>query len=137
MTNKPNDNIPAFEVPAEVREIAERSVDQARKAMDGFVAAAGKAFDTLDGSASTAGASMKDMRAKSFSYAEKNLQAAFDHAQKLVRAKDPTEAMRLQSEFMQSQFEEMRKQMSEFGAAAQAGVTEAAKEATKAATPKK
>ncbi|MCG6121820.1 MAG: phasin [Microvirga sp.] len=137
MNNKPNDKMPPFEVPTEVREIAERSVEQARKAMDGFVAAAGKAFDTLDGSASTAGASMKDMRAKSFAYAEKNLQAAFDHAQKLVRAKDPTEAMRLQGEFMQAQFEEMRKQMAEFGSAAQAGVSEAAKDVAKAATPKK
>lgn len=136
-----NDKIPAFEVPAEIREMAERSVEQARKAMDGFVTAAGKAFDTIDGSANTAGASMKDMRAKSFAYAEKSLQAAFDHAQKLVRAKDPTEAMRLQAEFMQAQFEEMRKQMTEFGAAAQAGVEQAAKdvakEASKAVAPKK
>lgn len=121
---------PAFEVPTEIREMAVRSVEQARQAMDGFVSAANKAFDALDGSATTA---MKDMRAKSFSFAEKNLKAAFDHAQKLAHAKDPAEAMRLQAEFMQAQFEEMRKQMAEFGAAAQAGVAEA----TKAAQPKK
>ncbi len=128
-----NNKTPNFEIPPEMREMAERSVDQARKAMDGFVDAAMKAMQTMDGSASTVGESAKDMRQKTFSFAEQNLQAAFDHAQKLVRAKDPMEAMRLQAEFMQSQFAAMQKQLAEFGAAAQSGMTEA----TKSTTPKK
>jgi hypothetical protein len=41
--------------------------------------------------------------------------------------------MRLQAEFMQNQFAAMQKQIAEFGAAAQATMTEA----TKAAQPKK
>ena len=50
-----NDKTPNFEVPAEMREFAERSIEQARKAMDGFVSAAMKAADTFEGSSSTAG----------------------------------------------------------------------------------
>jgi phasin len=128
-----NDKTPNFEVPAEMREFAERSIEQARKAMDGFVSAAMKAADTFEGSSSTAGTSMKDMRHKTFSYAEQNLKAAFDHAQKLVKAKDPAEAMKLQAEFMQSQFAAMQKQMADFGETAKSTMTEAAK----SATPKK
>jgi phasin len=127
MSNK----TPNFEIPAEMREMAERSVEQARKAMDGFVGAAMKAMESFD--TPSLPDSAKDMRQKTFSFAEQNLQAAFDHAQKLVRAKDPAEAMRLQAEFMQSQFAAMQKQMTEFGAAAQATISEA----TKAAQPKK
>ena len=125
-----NNKTPSFEIPAEMREMAERSVDQARKAMDGFVGAAVKAMESFD-TPSMSG-SAKELRQKTFSFAEQNLQAAFDHAQKLVRAKDPAEAMRLQAEFMQSQFAAMQKQITEFGAAAQATMTEAAK-----ATPSK
>lgn len=121
------DKTPNFEVPAEMREFAERSIEQARKAMDGFVSAAMKAADTFEGSSSTAGFSMKDMRHKTFSYAEQNLKAAFDHAQKLVKAKDPAEAMKLQAEFMQSQFAAMQKQMADFGETAKTTMTEAAK----------
>jgi len=121
------DKNPTLEVPTEMREFAERSIDQARKAMDGFVSAAMKAMDTFEGSTSTAGTSMKDMRHKTFSYAEQNLTAAFDHAQKLVKAKDPSEAMKLQAEFMQSQFAMMQKQMAEFGEVAKAGMTDAQK----------
>lgn len=127
------DKTPNFEVPAEMREFAERSIEQARKAMDGFVSAAMKAAGTFEGSSSTAGFSMKDMRHKTFSYAEQNLKAAFDHAQKLVKAKDPAEAMKLQAEFMQSQFAAMQKQMADFGETAKTTMTEAAK----SAAPKK
>ena len=126
------DKTPKIEVPAEMREFAERSIDQARKAMDGFVSAAMKAMDTFEGSTSSAGTSMKDMRHKTFSYAEQNLKAAFDHAQKLVKAKDPSEAMKLQAEFVQSQFSAMQKQMEEFGEFAKAGMTEAQKTMTEA-----
>jgi phasin len=119
-------NTPNYEIPSEMREFAERSVDQARKAMDGFVGAAQRAVETIEGSATTVGSSAKDMRSKTFSYAEQNLQAAFDHAQKLVRAKDPTEFMRLQAEFMQTQFQAMQSQMRELGVAVQGAATKTA-----------
>ena len=82
----------SYEVPAEMRDFAEKSVEQARKAMDGFIGAAQKAVDTFEGSANTVQASAKDMTRKTFAYAEQNIQAAFDLAQRMVRAKDMQEA---------------------------------------------
>ena len=35
---------------------------------------------------------------------EQNMKAAFEHARRLVHAKDLEEAMRIQSEFLRSQF---------------------------------
>jgi phasin len=113
---------PGYEIPAEMRDFAEKSVEQARKAFDGFIGAAQKTVDTFEGSADTVQASAKDVTRKSFSYAEQNVSAAFDLAQKLVRAKDVQEAMRYQAEFVRSQFEAMQSQMKEFGSMAQGAV---------------
>jgi hypothetical protein len=37
-------------------------------------------------------------------FTEKNLKASFEHARKLIQAKDINEVMRLQSEFLRTQF---------------------------------
>jgi phasin len=113
---------PNYDVPPEMRDFAEKSVEQARKAMDGFIGAAQKTVDTFEGSATTVQASAKDMTRKTFSYAEQNIAAAFELAQKMVRAKDVQEAMQAQAEFVRSQFEAMQTQMKEFGSMAQSAM---------------
>lgn len=113
-----NPNQP-YEIPAEMRDFAEKSVEQARKAIDGFMNAAQKTVDTFEGSANTVQASAKDATRKTFTYAEQNLAAAFDLAQRMVRAKDMQEAMQIQAEFVRNQFEAMQTQMKEFGSIAQ------------------
>lgn len=122
-----------YEVPTEMRDFAEKSVDQARKAFGGFIGAAEKAVSTFEGSASTMHASASDMTRKSFSYAEQNVSAAFDLAQKLVRAKDVQEAMQLQAEFVRNQFAAMQTQMKEVGTLAQSAVNQAASNVRSAA----
>jgi phasin len=107
-----------------MRDFAEKSVEQARKAMDGFIGAAQKTVDTFEGSANTVQASAKDMTRKTFAYAEQNIAAAFDLAQRMVRAKDLQEAMQVQAEFVRSQFESMQTQMKEFGSMAQSAVAQ-------------
>jgi phasin len=113
---------PSYEIPAEMRDFAEKSVDQARKAVDGFLGAALKTVDTLEGSATTVQSSAKDATRKTFTYAEQNIAAAFDLAQKMVRAKDVQEAMQYQAEYVRSQFEAMQAQMKEFGSMAQSAM---------------
>lgn len=120
-TQQPN----SYEIPTEMRDFAEKSVEQARKAIDGFMGAAQKTVDTFEGSANTVQASAKDMTRKTFTYAEQNIAAAFDLAQKMVRAKDMNEAMQYQAEFVRSQFEAMQTQMKELGSVAQQTVKSA------------
>lgn len=108
-----------FEVPNEMRDFAEKSVEQARRAFDGFMGAAQRTADTMENAGSTVQANAKDATRRTFGYAEQNVAAAFDLAQRLVRAKDMQEAMQIQSEFVRSQFNAMQSQMKEFGAAAQ------------------
>ena len=89
-----------YEIPVEMREFAEKSVEQAKKAFDGFVGAASKAVQAVETQTSSVQANTKDMASKYVNYAESNITAAFDHAQKLVRAKDVQELVQLQSEFV-------------------------------------
>ena len=115
-----------YEIPTEMRDFAEKSVEQARKAFDGFMGAAQRTVDTLEDSTSSAQANTTDWTRKTFSYAEQNISAAFEHAQRLVRAKDVQEAMQLQSEFVRSQFAALQDQMKDFGAMAQSAAKNAA-----------
>lgn len=124
----------SYEIPAEMRDFAEKSIEQARKAMDGFLGAAQRAMDSFEGSSSTVQTSAKDMTRRTLSFAEQNIQAAFDHAQRLVRAKDPAEAMRLQAEFVQSQFSALQTQMRDFGGAMQAATAQGARTAANTAS---
>jgi len=121
LTNTP------FEVPNEMRDFAERSVDQARKAFEGFVTVAQKAVGTVDGAASQAQSGAKTVGAQILSYTEQNVNAAFELAHKLVQAKDPQEALTLQSEFLKAQLNSLQSQAKELGALIQKSTTGTAK----------
>jgi phasin len=112
-----------YEIPAEMRDFAEKSVEQARKAFEGFIGAAQKAVGSVEASPLAMPAGVKDIGAKAMTYAEANVKAAFDHAQKLVHAKDLQEVMQLQSEYLKSQMATLQEQAKEIGTTVQAAVT--------------
>jgi len=113
---------PIYKIPTEVRDFAEKSVEQARKAFEGFAGAAQKALDT-PGDIPFGLSSAKEVSAKALSFAETNVNAAFDLAQKLVHAKDPQEVFKLQSEFVQTQLKTIQEQTKELGAVFQRTTT--------------
>ena len=77
-----------FAIPNEMRAFAEQSVAQARKAFEGFIEAANKAVGQLHGHAQAAQSGATEIAHKSMAYAEQNVAATFEFAQKLMRAKD-------------------------------------------------
>src|SRR5260370_40547450 len=85
MSNSP------FEVPNELRDFAERSVEQARKAFEGFLSVAQKTAGVAGDAANSGQGGAKTVSAHVLSYTEQNVNAAFELANKLVRAKDPQE----------------------------------------------
>lgn len=88
---------PKLEVPAELRDLAEKTIEQAERAFQMFFEAAGKSVATVPGPAA-------DLSRQALSLTEQNMRAAFEHARKLVHATELEEAMRIQSEFLRSQF---------------------------------
>ncbi|WP_298967786.1 phasin [uncultured Methylobacterium sp.] len=123
---------PNYEVPTEMRDFAEKSVDQARKAFDSFMGAARKTADTLQGSADMARSNAQTVSTRGFAFAEQNVNAAFDLAQKLVRSRDIQEAMQHQAEFVRSQFAAMQSQAKEFGSLTQTAMQQSAEKAKSA-----
>ena len=115
MANDPTWN---FDVPTQMRQFAEQSVEQARKAVDGFMTAAQKAVTTAETQAVTAQSGAKDVGAKVMGFAEQNIANSFEFAQKLVRAKDIQEVMALQQEFLKAQMQAMQAQAKDLGTAA-------------------
>lgn len=106
-----------FEIPGEMRTMAEQSVVQARQAFDGFMSAAQKAIERVEEQTAAAQAGAKGAGEKAMGFAEKNISSTFDFAQRLVRAKDIEEMMRIQSEFMRAQMETLGSQAKELGQA--------------------
>ena len=110
---------PKFEIPTEMRDFAEKSVEQARSAVSTFIQTARKATDTLQTSTKTAELPASVAFSRGLDFAEQNVTAAFELAQKLVRARDVQEAMQLQSEYVRTQFPAMQTQAKELVSAAQ------------------
>ena len=86
-----------LEVPPELRDLAEKTIDQAEKAFGLFFDAASKSMGTIPGPGT-------EVSKQALSFTEQNMRAAFEHARKLVQATDLQEAMRIQSDFLRSQF---------------------------------
>jgi phasin len=122
-----NENGRGFEIPKEVRSMAEASFEQARSAFEKFLSSAQATAGTLEERSATVRAGAKDIGAKVISYAEKNVQSSLDYAQSLLHAKDLTEVMRLHSEFVQGQMRALAEQASEMGQAVSRAAMEAAK----------
>ena len=72
-------------------------------------------YGAAEASADAAQSGTREINRKAIGFAEKNVNAAFDFAQQLVRAKDPKEIVRLQQEFLRRQVEQMSSQMKELG----------------------
>ena len=126
------DPMSAFEIPAEMRNMAERSVEQAKQAFEGFLGAVQQAASHMQGQTAAAQAGAADMQRKAMSFAQQNIAASFEFAQKLARARDVQELMRLQTEFVQAQMRTLADQAKEMGADTAAAASAAAASARKA-----
>ena len=116
-----------FEIPKEMRSMAEASFDQARKAFEKFLASAQETAGSLEERGATVRAGAKDVGAKAISFAEKNVQASLDYAQSLLHAKDLPEIMRLHGEYVQAQMRALAEQAGEMGQIVSRAAMDAAK----------
>ena len=119
-----------FEIPKDMRAMAEASFEQARKTFEKFVASAQAATGTIEERSATAREGAKEITSKAVAYAEKNVQASLDYAQSLLKAKDLTDVMRLHSEYVQGQMRSLAEQASEMGQIVSRAAMDAAKPKT-------
>jgi phasin len=110
-----SDETGRFEIPQEMRNMAEASFDQARKAFESFLTAAQNTASKISEQGMAARNSTQEISGKAISYAEKNVTASLEYANDLLKAKDVSDIMRLHSQYVQGQMKALAEQASELG----------------------
>jgi hypothetical protein len=105
-----------FEIPQELRQLAEENVERARKLylqfMDG-VAQTMTVWSTPSSDVLTPG--FNEVRERAVKFAKENADAAFNLAREVAQAKDLPELLSLQTRYVQSQMRWYADQTQEFG----------------------
>jgi phasin len=120
----PKFEMPNIEVPAAFRDIAERSVAQARDGYEKLKAAAEDTTSLLEGTYATASKGATELTLKALENARTNTNAGFDFATELLGVKSLSEAVELSSTFTRHQFEALIEQSKELSSMAQKVATE-------------
>lgn len=101
------------EVPAALREFAEKAVAQARAGYDKIKAATEEATDALEDAYEATRTGVVEMNVKALDAAKDNSNAALDHAKDLLGVKTFAEAIELQTSFVRQQYEALSAQAKE------------------------
>ena len=104
----------SFQMP-DMRALAEKSVEQAKTAFGGFVAAAQQAVNTAQSQALNAQGGVREIGELAVRNTEKNIAASFAFAQRLLQAKDAKEIAELHAEYIKEQMQALADQAQEFG----------------------
>jgi hypothetical protein len=97
---------PSFEIPPELREMAEKNVEQARAAYGQFMDFLAQAMGAWSKSPSNAQmGGFKAVQDRAIGFAKENAERSFALASDLARAKDVTEVLTLQSRYAQTQMQ--------------------------------
>jgi phasin len=104
-----------FDIPEQMREAADKSVNQAKKAFDDFIDATQKAVSKAEGSAQSLREGAADVNRQALAYVEDNVAASFELAHRLVRARSVEEVAAIQQEFIQRQMKTLAEQGKSLG----------------------
>ncbi len=106
-------DVPKFEIPEAMREIAEKNVEQARGAYSQFLDMARKAQDTAAKSTDVVAESARELQARTLRFAQDHVDASFSLAADLARAKDIKDYFDIQARYAQRQMAAYTEQAAE------------------------
>lgn len=92
-----------FDIPVEMREAADKGLEQAKKAIGQFMDATQAAVAKAEGSAEALRTGAADVQRQAMAYVEENIAATFDYAERLVKARSLEEVAAIQQEFVRRQ----------------------------------
>jgi phasin len=108
-------DMPPFEIPAALREQAERNVEQARTAYARFMEMAGKAQEMVARSSEAMGTTALEIQERALRFTQANMNASFVFAAELARARDAKEALEIQARYAREQMDSYTRQAQELG----------------------
>jgi phasin len=111
--------MPKMEIPAAFREIAEKSVSQAKESYEKMKSAAEEATDVLEDTYATATKGVSDYGLKLLEAARENTNSAFDFAARLMTVKSLSEVVELSTAHTRKRYEAVTAQTKELAAIAQ------------------
>ena len=100
---------------AKMREMAQTTLDKAKDAVSKYMAESQKMRAKVDSSVQASYSSAKEMNEKAVAFAEANVTAGFELAQRLLQAKDPQEMGAVYQGHLKEQMEKMNTQFRELG----------------------
>lgn len=107
--------MPQFEIPEAMRDMAEQNVEQARTAYTQFLDMARQAQDMVAQSSNVMAQGAREIQAKAMRFAEQNMDANFAFVSDLARARDLKEYVEIQSRYAQRQMQTYSEQAQELG----------------------
>ncbi|MGA0561113.1 phasin [Ancylobacter sp. VNQ12] len=122
----PKIDLSTLEVPAAVRELAEKSVQSAREAYEKIKVSAEETTDLLEDTYSTASKGVAEYNAVALESLRTNVNAAFDFVGALFGAKSVSEAVEISTGHLRKQFDVLSAQTKELSVLAQKVATETA-----------
>src|SRR3954467_12215977 len=98
-----------------MREMAQTTLDKAKDAVSKYMAETQKIREKADSGVRATYSGVKELNDKAVAYAEANVAAGFELAQKLLQAKDPQEMGTIYQNHLKEQMEKLNAQFREFG----------------------
>jgi hypothetical protein len=98
-----------------MREMAQTTLDKAKEAVSNYMAESQKVRDKADSTMRASYSSAKEMNEKAVAFAEANVRAGFELAERLLQAKDPQEMGTVYQNHLKEQMEKMNAQFRELG----------------------
>ena len=100
-----------------MRELAQTTLDKAKEAVSKYMTESQKLREKADSGVRATYSSAKEMNDKAAAFAEANVVAGFELAQRLLAAKDPQEMGAVYQSHLKEQMEKMNAQFRELGSA--------------------
>jgi hypothetical protein len=100
-----------------MREMAQTTLDKAKEAVSKYMTESQKLREKADSGVRATYPSAKEMNEKAMAFADANVAAGFELAQRLLQAKDPQEMGTVYQNHLKEQMERMNAQFRELGIA--------------------
>ena len=94
-----------FEIPPEMRDLAEKNVEQARVAYGQFMEFMSQAMNAWSSSGGPEAGNFKALQDRAIAFAKENAERSFSLASDLAKAKDMQDVVTLQSRYVQTQMQ--------------------------------
>ena len=123
-----DNNSSKCELPAELRAMAERGGERAKSAFGKYMQATHEALSAIDQWFKASQAGAHDIGTKAITFAQRNVQSAFEFARNIAQAQNLEEVIKRQTEYVRSQILVLGEQAKQLGETAAKLTTEGAKD---------